>query len=96
MNATQMSTCRQTSLRRRSTSSSRRIDEQARSTLEEQGVNTLFLALGTLRYKESPDSDLMLVAPLVLLPVRLDRKSARAGYSVSPADDDAIVNPAFA
>src|SRR5689334_11781941 len=31
----------------------RRIDEQARSTIEEQGVNVLFLALGMLHYRET-------------------------------------------
>ncbi|MDQ6892321.1 MAG: DUF3320 domain-containing protein [Acidobacteriota bacterium] len=70
-----------------------RIDEQARSTLEEQGVHTLFLALGVLNYRESPDSVEMFAAPLVLLPVTLDRKSARAGFSVRLADEDPIVNP---
>src|SRR5688572_9871456 len=55
----------------------RRIDELARSAIEEQGVNTLFLTLGMLRYRESRDSDTWLRAPLVLLPVELTRKSAR-------------------
>ena len=71
----------------------RRIDELARSTLEEQGVHTLFLALGMLRYKESPDSDQMFTAPLVLLPVKLDRKSARSGFTLSRADEDPLLNP---
>jgi len=35
----------------------RRIDEQARLAIDEQGVNTLFLALGVLHYKESQDSE---------------------------------------
>ena len=34
----------------------RRIDEQARLSLDEQGVNTLFLGLGMLQYVESKDS----------------------------------------
>ena len=73
----------------------RRIDEQARSTLEEQGVNTLFLALGILEYSESRDSNEMWRAPLVLVPVELNRKSARTGFSLSATDDDSIVNPAL-
>jgi hypothetical protein len=74
----------------------RRIDEQARSTIEEQGVNTLFLTLGMLRYRESRDSAAWMRAPLVLLPVQLTRKSARSTYSISAADEDALVNPALA
>lgn len=73
----------------------RRIEEQARSTVEEQGVNTLFVALGMLQYRDSRDSDIWIKAPLVLLPVELARKSARSGYTLSAGDDDAMVNPAL-
>lgn len=74
----------------------RRIDEQARTTIEEQGVNTLFLTLGMLQYTEARDSEEVFRAPLVLLPVELDRKSAKSGYTIRAADDDPIVNPALA
>lgn len=73
----------------------RRIDEQARTAIEEQGVNTLFLTLGMLQYRESRDSETWFRAPLVLLPVELTRKSARSGYSIVSADEDALVNPAL-
>lgn len=71
----------------------RRIADQAQASLEEQGVNTLFLALGMLHYKESQSSQETFRAPVVLLPVSLQRKSARAGYTLSATDDDPIVNP---
>jgi very-short-patch-repair endonuclease len=74
----------------------RRIDEQARETREEQGVNSLFLALGMLHYREARDSGQEFRAPLVLLPVALTRTSAGAGYTLSATDDDYIVNPALA
>jgi hypothetical protein len=74
----------------------RRLDEQARLSMEEQGVNTLFLALGMLHYKESTDSEETIRAPLVLLPVTLGRKSARTGYTLRAGDDEPIVNPALA
>jgi very-short-patch-repair endonuclease len=74
----------------------RRIDEQARETREEQGVNALFLALGMLHYTEAKDSEQVFRAPLVLLPVALARTSAGAGYTLSATDDDYIVNPALA
>jgi very-short-patch-repair endonuclease len=74
----------------------RRIDEQARETLEEQGVNALFLALGVLHYRDSKEDEKAFRAPLVLLPVTLRRKSAAAGYTVEATDDDPIVNPALA
>jgi very-short-patch-repair endonuclease len=74
----------------------RRLDEQARLAIEEQGVNTLFLALGMLRYTESDASEQVFSAPLVLLPVELSRKSARSGYRMRAADDEPVVNPALA
>jgi very-short-patch-repair endonuclease len=74
----------------------RRLDEQARLTIEEQGVNTLFLALGMLHYTEAETSEQVFHAPLVLLPVELSRKSARSGYRIRAADDEPVVNPALA
>lgn len=73
----------------------RRIADQARVSLEEQGVNTLFLALGMLHYKEADSTQDTLRAPLVLLPIELNRKSARSGYVVSATDDDPVFNPAL-
>ena len=47
----------------------RRIEEQARLSVEEQGVNTLFLTLGLLQYTEAEASDEVFRAPLVLVPL---------------------------
>lgn len=74
-----------------------RLEELARSTIEEQGVNALFLALGMLHYKDAKEEgEALLKAPLVLLPVALQRKSARAGFTVRIAEEDPLVNPALA
>lgn len=75
----------------------RRIDEQARSTIEEQGVNVLFLALGMLHYRETREGrqEESFRAPLLLLPVTLSRKTAKSGYAVQAADEDPLVNPAI-
>lgn len=73
----------------------RRLEEQTRSALEEQGVNVLFLTFGMLQYKESVDSDQLFHAPLVLLPVELSRKSSRSGYVIGASGDDPMVNPAL-
>jgi very-short-patch-repair endonuclease len=73
----------------------RRLDEQARLSIEEQGVNMLFLALGMLHYTEATDSSQIFKAPLLLLPVELTRKSARSGYALRATDDDPLVNPSL-
>jgi len=74
----------------------RRLEAQARISIEEQGVNTLFLALGMLHYRESQDSEQSFRAPLVLVPVVLERKSARSGYTIRAAEDEPLLNPALA
>lgn len=71
----------------------RRIDEQARATIDEQGVNALFLALGMLYYKESADSNELFKAPLMLVPVELTRRSARSGYVLKATDDGPACQP---
>ncbi len=74
----------------------RRLDEQARGSIEEQGVNTLYLSLGMLHYTESSDSKQVFKAPLILLPVQLKRSSARSGYQLLASEEDPLVNPALA
>lgn len=48
----------------------------AQTLEQEQGVNILYLAIGLLRWFDSETSDVARHAPLVLLPVRLERSSA--------------------
>ena len=74
----------------------RRLEEQARLSIEEQGVNSLFLALGMLQYSDSTNSNEFYKAPLILVPVSLERRSARSGYQIKTTDDEIIVNPSLA
>jgi very-short-patch-repair endonuclease len=48
----------------------------AQTLEQEQGVNILYLAIGLLRWFDSDASDIARHAPLVLLPVKLERTSA--------------------
>jgi very-short-patch-repair endonuclease len=73
----------------------RRIADQAQSTLEEQGVNTLFLAVAMLHFFDAERSDEVRRAPLLLLPVRLERTSARSHFTLRASDDEPLVNPAL-
>ncbi|MBA4158151.1 MAG: DUF4011 domain-containing protein, partial [Gemmatimonadetes bacterium] len=74
----------------------RRISDQAQLAMEEQGVNTLFLSLGMLHFYEAEHSDELRRAPLLLLPVGLERSSARSAYTMRATDDEALLNPALA
>ena len=65
---------------------------QARADLEDGGVNTLFLGMHFLRWVDgSGASASTYLAPLVLVPVSLDRQTARSGFSLRRTDD-AVVN----
>jgi len=63
--------------------------------MEEQGYNTLFLALGILEYYESENSQEKMRAPILFLPVELKRKSVSSSFQLFPLDDDFILNPAI-
>lgn len=72
-----------------------KIFQTANGLLEDQGVNSLFLTLGMVRWFESADSDIAADAPLILLPVQLLRQTARSTYSLKAIGDDPMVNPAL-
>lgn len=65
----------------------------ARTGLEEGGANTLYLAIGFLRWTEAVKSESVHLAPILLIPVSLQRQSVRSGFRLSRHDDEAIVNP---
>jgi len=71
-----------------------RLRRGTRTIYEEQGVHTLFLALGLLEWKEADDSEEVVQSPLVLVPVRLERKEDH--YELHPHEDDVEVNPVLA
>lgn len=54
----------------------------ARTCLEEQGVNVLYIALGMLQWYESESSQEERLAPLVLIPVTIERSNARERFRV--------------
>lgn len=64
----------------------------AKSSLEENGASTLYLALGLLKWYESPVSEMPRYAPIVLLPVDILRKSSRLGYVIRARDEEPQIN----
>jgi hypothetical protein len=64
----------------------------ARHSLEENGANTLYLAIGLLRWYESPRSEKARFAPIILVPVDLIRKSVKVGYIIKGREEDAVLN----
>jgi very-short-patch-repair endonuclease len=64
----------------------------ARLGLEEGGASALYLAVGFLVWYESKSSEKRRLAPLLLIPVELHRKSARQGFALRQGDDDPRIN----
>ena len=54
---------------------------KALSDLDEGGANTLYLALGFLKWRKSEADSKSYRAPLILQPIRLERKSALSGVT---------------
>jgi len=61
---------------------------ESRMMLEEQGVNVLYLALGQLHFRERAGSSEFRNAPLVLIPVTLERKSAKDRFFLKWNEED--------
>ncbi len=73
----------------------RSIDRLSKLHIEEKGVNMLFLALGFVRWYESESSDKPRLAPLLLIPVQLNRISVNSRFKVNYNDDELGVNVSF-
>ena len=71
------------------------IDAAARGSVEELGVNTLFLAIGMLRWDEG-EGGRSVRAPLILLPVGLGRSHARDRFRVRYTGEDLATNLSLA
>jgi len=65
---------------------------KARTEMAEGGANTLFLALGFLNWKKTADDTRSYRAPLIMLPVRLLRKSALSGVTMTIHEDEPRFN----
>ena len=65
---------------------------RARSDMQEGGTNTLFLAAGFLRWKKTEGDTRTYRAPLVLIPVRLERRSAQSPFRITHHEDDVRIN----
>ncbi|HMO85087.1 MAG TPA: DUF4011 domain-containing protein, partial [Lacipirellulaceae bacterium] len=69
---------------------------EALTAIEETGVNYLFLAIGMLEWREREDSEKGHLAPLILVPVSIDRsfngRSLKYEYSITWQGDELQYN----
>lgn len=69
-----------------------RLAGDAKTAEEEQGLNILYLAIGFLKWRESPSSEIQREAPLILLPVQLVRNERTSTFDIQCRDDDITTN----
>ncbi len=63
----------------------------ARTSIEENGANSLFLTLGMLKWYETTKSEQPRFAPILLLPVDIIRRAGN-NYVIRKRDEDIILN----
>ena len=64
----------------------------ARSSQQENGVSSLYLAVGLLRWFPDAESSEPCYAPLILVPIEIIRKSANTGYALHARDEEPHFN----
>ncbi len=69
-----------------------KIYREERTLEEEQGVSTLYLAIGFLKWFDSDTSEEPSFAPLVLVPVTMTRVRGPEGYVLRGRDEEIIAN----
>ncbi len=71
----------------------RRVHDNARTSLEERGVTTLYLTLGALHWQDETFGDS--VSPLLMVPCEFESKGPEIALRLRPADEDSQINPAL-
>jgi hypothetical protein len=80
-------------------SRARKLEYLYRSTLQETGAHVLYLCIGFLQFPEAPNSKRQLKAPLINIPVHLQKHSSNSQspyYTIIHTGDEIIENIALA
>lgn len=72
------------------------IDKKADEYIEETGVNVAYMSFGLVYWQEREGAESTFKAPLLLIPIYIERKSANEPYIIMSSGDDVTVNPTFA
>ena len=65
---------------------------KAKAAMEENGANSLFLAIGVLRWYETEQSQRPRFAPIILTPVEIVRRGSQKGFVVRSREEESQIN----
>ncbi len=68
------------------------IYQQAKAVFDEQGYNILYLALGIIEWTEAEQSNEFKKAPLILIPVFMERKGVKRSFKIEWTGDEILTN----
>lgn len=68
------------------------LSRAVRLNQEETGANTLFLCLGFLKWKETDKNAPDNLAPILLVPMQIKRRSAAADFRISMIEEESRIN----
>lgn len=60
--------------------------------IEENGASNLYMALGFLKWYETPSARTERYAPILLIPTQLTRRSVAEGYTLSASNEETQIN----
>ena len=69
-----------------------KIYQKAKSIFEEQGYIVSFLALGFLEWKEADQSKEFRKAPLILIPIQIEREGVKRSFKIEWNNEDILTN----
>ncbi|MBR4415449.1 MAG: DUF4011 domain-containing protein, partial [Victivallales bacterium] len=69
-----------------------KIYRQTHADMEDGGVNTLYLTIGYLKWSDPSYKGKFYIAPLILMPLRMVRKTLREGIFITKSDEETIIN----
>jgi very-short-patch-repair endonuclease len=74
----------------------KKLRSEARKSLEEIGVNSLFLVFGTLTWFDKDHPNEPLLSPLILVPVEITKRPKQEIYEIVIREEDIVLNSALA
>ncbi len=67
---------------------------RAKTEFDEKGLNIAYVFFGLMEWSEKQTSE-RIKSPIVLVPIKIEHKSARESYTICLGDEEVVLNPAL-